>query len=51
MKKFEVEEIWSWRNLKLKKFEIEEIWSWRNFKLNRFKVKIGKLKFEYVVEI
>ena len=27
LKKFEVEEIWSWRNLKLK-----EIWSWRNLK-------------------
>ena len=27
MLKFEVEEILSWRNLKLKKFEVEEIWS------------------------
>ena len=34
LKKFEVGEIWSWRNLKLmkfevEKFEVEEIWSWQ----------------------
>ena len=31
MKKFEVEEIWSWKNMKLTKFEVKEkveIWSW-----------------------
>ena len=37
LKKFEDEEIWSWRNLKLKKFEVEEIWSWK--KLTKFEVK------------
>ena len=39
MKKFEVEEIWSWINLKLKKFEAEEIWSWRNFRWKKFEVE------------
>ena len=39
LKKFEVEEIWSWRNLKLKKFEVEEIWNWRNLKLKKFEIE------------
>ena len=49
MKKFEVEEIWHWRKLKLKKFEVEEIWnlklkkfeiwSWRKLKLKKFEVE------------
>ena len=47
MKKFVVEENWSWRNLKLKKlklkievekFEVEKIWSWKNLKLKKFEV-------------
>ena len=38
MKKFEVEEIWSWLNLKLEKFEVEEIWSWRHLKLKKVEV-------------
>ena len=37
--KFEVEDIWSWRSLKLKKFEVEELWRWRNLKLKKFEVK------------
>ena len=49
LKKFEVEEIWSWWNLKLTKFEVEEIWSqeiwsWRNLKLKNFNLKNLKLK-------
>ena len=39
LKKFEVEEIWSWLNLKLKKFEVEEIWSWRILNLKTFEVE------------
>ena len=55
MKKFEVEEIWSWKNMKLTKFEVEEkvdIWSW-NLNL-KFEIEdrslILKLKL-YVFEI
>ena len=39
MKKFEVEEIWKWRNLKLRKFKAEEIWIWRNLKLKKYEVE------------
>ena len=39
MKKFEVEEIWRWRNLNLKKFEVVEIWSWGYLKLKKFEVE------------
>ena len=48
LKKFEVEEIWSWRNLKLKKSEVEEIWRHlylkkilleKNLKLKKFVVQ------------
>ena len=37
--KFEVEDIWSWWNLKLKKFEVVENWSWRNLKLKKIEVE------------
>ena len=37
--KFKVEEIWTWRNLKLKIFEVEEIWIWSKLKLNKFEVE------------
>ena len=52
LNKSEVEEIWSWKNLKLKKFEVDEfwswkIWSWRNLKLKKFEVeKLEVEKFE-----
>ena len=42
--KFEVKEIWSWRNLKLEKYEDEEIWNeeiliWRHLKMKKFEVE------------
>ena len=39
MKRFEFEEIWSWRDLELKRIEVEEIWSWKDLKLKGVKVE------------
>ena len=44
LKKFGVEEIWSWGSLKLKKFEnkkfeVEEIWCWRYLMFKKVEVE------------
>ena len=44
LNKFEVEEIWGWRNLKkinwkMKKFEVEENWSWKIWSWKTFEVE------------
>ena len=50
LEKYEVKEIWNWRNLKLKKFEVEEIWSWNMEIKIWYVVKVRRHHLSVIIE-